>query len=124
MSKQELISITVGDLLEQVANRFPDKEAVKYTDRDYRRTWREYALVEGNPLCHYRREITWRVFDEKANRVANMLLARGIKKGDKVGILLMNCLEWLPIYFGILKSGAMAVPLLPSGVLMAPPFAQ
>ena len=76
-----------------------------------RRTWREYALVEGNPLCHYRREISWRVFDEKANRVANMLLARGIKKGDKVGILLMNCLEWLPIYFGILKTGALAVPL-------------
>ena len=35
----------------------------------------------------------------------------GVKKGDKVAILLMNCLEWLPIYFGILKSGAMAVPL-------------
>ena len=40
-----------------------------------------------------------------------MLLARGVKKGDKVGILLMNCLEWLPIYFGILKTGALAVPL-------------
>jgi acyl-CoA synthetase (AMP-forming)/AMP-acid ligase II len=34
-----------------------------------------------------------------------------IKKGDKVAILLMNCLEWLPIYFGILKTGALAVPL-------------
>ena len=33
------------------------------------------------------------------------------QKGDKVGILLMNCLEWLPIYFGILKTGALAVPL-------------
>ena len=51
------------------------------------------------------------MFDEKANRLANLLLARGIKKGDKVGILLMNCLEWLPIYFGILKTGALAVPL-------------
>ena len=74
-------------------------------------TWREYELIETNPLAHYRREITWRVFDEKANRFANMLLARGVKKGDKVGILLMNCLEWLPIYFGILKTGALAVPL-------------
>ena len=36
---------------------------------------------------------------------------RGVKKGDKVGILMMNCLEWLPIYFGILKTGALAVPL-------------
>ncbi|MBR1392832.1 MAG: acyl--CoA ligase [Ruminococcus sp.] len=74
-------------------------------------TWKEYELIETNPVAHYRREITWRVFDEKANRFANMLLARGVKKGDKIGILLMNCLEWLPIYFGVLKTGALAVPL-------------
>lgn len=76
-----------------------------------RRTWKEYELIEPNPECHYRREITWKVFDEKANRFANMLIERGVHKGDKVGILLMNCLEWLPIYFGILKTGALAVPL-------------
>ncbi|MBO7334231.1 MAG: acyl--CoA ligase, partial [Lachnospiraceae bacterium] len=58
-----------------------------------------------------RREITWSVFNEKANRFANMLLSRGVTKGDKVAILLMNCLEWLPIYFGVLKTGALAVPL-------------
>lgn len=74
-------------------------------------TWREYELIENNPAGEYRREMTWRVFDEKANRLANLLLKRGIKKGDKVAILLMNCLEWLPIYFGILKTGAIAVPL-------------
>lgn len=74
-------------------------------------TWREYELIENNPAGEYRREMTWRVFDEKANRMANLLLKRGIKKGDKVAILLMNCLEWLPIYFGILKTGAIAVPL-------------
>ncbi len=73
--------------------------------------WREYDLIENNPAGEYRREMTWRVFDEKANRMANLLLKRGIKKGDKVAILLMNCLEWLPIYFGILKAGAVAVPL-------------
>ncbi len=74
-------------------------------------TWKEYDLIEANPATHYRREITWNVFEEKANRFANMLLSRGVKKGDKVAILLMNCLEWLPIYFGILKTGAIAVPL-------------
>jgi len=73
--------------------------------------WREYELIENNPAGEYRRDMTWRVFDEKANRMANLLLKRGIKKGDKVAILLMNCLEWLPIYFGILKTGAVAVPL-------------
>ncbi len=74
-------------------------------------TWKEYELMEPNPSTHYRREITWSVMDEKANRFANLLISRGIKKGDKVAILLMNCLEWLPIYFGILKTGALAVPL-------------
>ena len=78
---------------------------------DRRVTWKEYELMEPNPKEHYRREITWGVFDEKANRFANMLLARGVRKGDKVAILMMNCLEWLPIYFGILKTGALAVPL-------------
>lgn len=74
-------------------------------------TWLEYELIEHNPAGEYRREMTWHVFNEKANRFANLLLKRGIKKGDKVAILLMNCLEWLPIYFGILKTGAIAVPL-------------
>ncbi|MBQ8588916.1 MAG: AMP-binding protein [Firmicutes bacterium] len=74
-------------------------------------TWKEYALTEPSPVSYYRREITWNVFNEKSNRFANLLLSRGVKKGDKVAILLMNCLEWLPIYFGILKTGAVAVPL-------------
>ncbi len=74
-------------------------------------TWKEYELMEPTKSNYYRREITWNVFNEKANRFANFLLSRGVKKGDKVAILLMNCLEWLPIYFGILKTGALAVPL-------------
>ena len=74
-------------------------------------TWREYELIEANPLAHSRREITWRQFDDAANRFANLLLRRGIGKGDKVAVLLMNCLEWLPIYFGVLKTGAVAVPM-------------
>jgi len=73
--------------------------------------WHEYELIENNPAGEYRREMTWGVFEEKANRFAHLLLKRGIGKGDKVAILLMNCLEWLPIYFGILKTGAIAVPM-------------
>ncbi len=76
-----------------------------------RTTWKEYELIQPSPTGHYRREISWNVFDEKSNRFANLLLKRGVKKGDKVAILLMNCLEWLPIYFGILKTGAIVVPL-------------
>ncbi|MBO7618892.1 MAG: acyl--CoA ligase, partial [Victivallales bacterium] len=73
--------------------------------------WREYSLIEGSNIDSFRSEMTWAEFDQKANRFANFLLTRGMPKGAKVGILLMNCLEWLPIYFGVLKSGCMAVPL-------------
>lgn len=73
--------------------------------------WREYELVETNPANRYRREITWREFDDTANRFANLLMSRGLGRGNKVAILLMNCLEWLPIYFGVLKTGAVVVPM-------------
>ncbi len=76
-----------------------------------RLTWKEYSLIQSSNGEDFRTEITWDEFNKKANRFANLLLSRGIKKGDKVAILLMNCLEWLPIYFGILKTGALAVPL-------------
>lgn len=74
-------------------------------------TWKEYELIEPGASENYRREISWSAFNEKANRCANLLISRGIKKEDKVAVLLMNSLEWLPVYFGILKTGAIAVPL-------------
>ncbi|MFA6947446.1 MAG: class I adenylate-forming enzyme family protein [Eubacteriales bacterium] len=73
-------------------------------------TWREYDLVEPRSSEGYRSEITWSEFDARSNRFANLLIERGITKGKRVAILLMNCLEWLPIYFGVLKTGALAVP--------------
>ncbi|MGI5935545.1 MAG: AMP-binding protein, partial [Oscillospiraceae bacterium] len=82
-------------------------------DSDKKRSddWREFALVEVDADGAYRREFSWADFDRRANQFANLLLANGIGRGDKVAILLMNCLEWLPIYFGALKAGALAVPL-------------
>lgn len=104
----------VTEFLERNAKLYPDEVALvelNPNENDKRRiSWKEYELIESNRFAPYRREITWSVFDEKANRFANMLLSRGIKKGDKVGILMYNCLEWLPIYFGVLKTGAIAVP--------------
>ncbi len=76
-----------------------------------RTIWKEYSLIESDRSGAFRKQITWGEFDIRANRTANLLLTRGIKKGDKVAILLMNCIEWLPIYFGILKTGAVVVPL-------------
>jgi len=71
----------------------------------------EIALIEREPAKESRRVITWKEFDDIANRTANAIIAKGIKKDDKVIHLMMNCLEWLPIYFGILRTGAWAVPL-------------
>ena len=105
----------ITELLTRNAREHGDETALVELNpalKDMRRmTWKEYDLIQPEASEPYRREITWRIFDEKANRFANLLLERGVQKGDKVGILLMNCLEWLPIYFGTLKTGALAVPL-------------
>ncbi len=105
----------ITQFLENNAKNFPNETALTELNpeiRELRRTtWKEYELIEQPLGRAFRREITWHVFDEKANRAANLLMKRGIKKGDKVAILMMNGIEWLPIYFGALKAGALAVPL-------------
>ena len=102
-------------ILEKNATEWPDDIALVELNPGVRvpqrTTWREYNLIQPTEDEPYRREMSWSVFNENANRVAHFLIARGIRRGDKVGILLMNSLEWLPIYFGILKTGALAVPL-------------
>ncbi len=108
--------MTIVHLLERNAREFGNDSALIEINPEQpetrRLTWSEYELVEPTHRTrHYRREISWSVFNEKANRLANMLKGNGIGKGKKVAILLMNCIDWLPIYFGILKVGALAVPL-------------
>ena len=107
--------MTIVDLLENNAKNYPNEECLvelnpQIVPENYR-TWREYQLVEPTLASTYRRSITWKDFNDTANKFANLLVSKGIKRGDKVAILLMNSLEWLPIYFGILKLGALAVPM-------------
>ena len=104
----------ITEILERNAREWGDDVAlveIDTPDTGRQKTWKESELVESIPDKAFRAEMTWREFDEKANRFANFLLSRGYKTGDKIAILLMNCLEWLPIYFGVLKAGCMAVPL-------------
>ncbi|MBR5797389.1 MAG: acyl--CoA ligase, partial [Clostridia bacterium] len=107
--------MTIIDVLEQNAIQYPKETALVEINPQFeqssRITWRDYALIQPEPGEPFRREITWTDFEQKANRFANLLLTRGCKKGDKIAILLMNSIEWLPIYFGILKAGAVVVPL-------------
>ncbi len=108
--------MVITDFLERNARLYGSETALveinPSEDRDHVTTWREANLVEAaSPDAPYRREISWQEFDRRANRFANLLLSRGTKRGTKVGILMMNCLEYLPIYFGILKAGCLAVPM-------------
>ncbi|MBU0988420.1 MAG: AMP-binding protein [Proteobacteria bacterium] len=79
--------------------------------RNARMYGNQTALVEREATENRRREITWQEFDNRANQTAQALISRGIKKEDRVVQLMTNCIEWLPIYFGILRTGAWAVPL-------------
>jgi len=87
--------ITIPEMLSRNARMYPD----------------DCALVELKPGRNYRREITWRQMDEEANRVANALIEMGVKKGDRIIQWMMNSIDWLIAYFGILRSGAWVVPL-------------
>lgn len=113
--KEENKAMPITEILKKNADLYPDDVALTEINPQFEEevhtTWREYSLIEAKKGEAYKKEITWSEFDKKANRFANLLLTRGVKKGDKVAILLMNCIEWLPIYFGVLKTGALAVPL-------------
>ncbi len=108
--------MVITDFLEKNARLYGSETALveinPSEDRDRAVTWREASLIEvASTGAPYRRELSWKDFDRRANRIANLLLSRGVKKGTKVGILLMNCLEWLPVYFGVLKAGCLCVPM-------------
>jgi acyl-CoA synthetase (AMP-forming)/AMP-acid ligase II len=89
------IHIHIGEMLARNARMYPN----------------DVALIERVPAEKKRNTITWREFDERANRFANVLLSRGIKKGDKVIHLMNNSIDWLVVYFGIIRTGAWVVPL-------------
>jgi len=106
----------ITDFLERNARLYGQETALveinPSEERDKAVTWWDFNLIESaGQDAPYRRELSWKDFDRRANRFANFLLSRGVKKGTKVAVLLMNCLEWLPIYFGILKAGCIAVPM-------------
>ena len=79
----------VGDLLKQHAHLKPDQEALVFKDR----------------------RITYRAYDEQSDMVAQGLLDLKTVKGDRVGIYMSSCPEFLFIYMACAKIGAVAVPV-------------
>ena len=112
----KVIHMIITDFLERNARLYGSQSSLveinPSEERDKAATWWDFNLIESaGQDAPYRRELSWKDFDRRANRFANLLLSRGLKKGTKVAVLLMNCLEWLPVYFGILKAGCVAVPM-------------
>ncbi|MCP4749289.1 MAG: ATP-dependent acyl-CoA ligase [Proteobacteria bacterium] len=77
------------EIIEDKANRYPERLIFQFGDE----------------------KITWKLFNDSINRSANGLMELGIKKGDKVAIMLPNCPEFLYIWFGLNKIGAIEVPI-------------
>lgn len=87
----ELENPSLGNLLEEKTRR----------DRD--------SVV----VLHEEQRITYGQLNEHANRAANGLLKLGVRKGDTVCLWLPNSPEWLYLWFGMAKIGAILVPVLP-----------
>lgn len=85
----ELINKTLGQVLHEAAEAMGDKEMIKYTLRDYRRTWRE--------------------FDEESDTIAKAFIAMGVEKGDHVAIWANNIPEWILTLHACGKTGAVLV---------------
>jgi long-chain acyl-CoA synthetase len=81
--------MTIGDLLVRNANKFPDKE----------------ALVAEDGV-----RLTFRMLNERVDRLCQALLGIGLKKGDRIGVLVHNCHQFIEIYFAAAKTGAIFCP--------------
>jgi fatty-acyl-CoA synthase len=94
MRPEEIDGLTVGGLLDLVAERRPEDDALVYADRDLRYTYQEFkAVVED---C------------------ARALMALGIEKGDHVAVWGQNVPEWVTLQFATGKVGAVLVTVNPA----------
>lgn len=81
--------LILGELLARNARKFPDRTALVFLEKRF----------------------TYAQMNSRVNRLANALAAMGLRKGDKVGLLLYNCNEMVECYFACNKLGAVAVPI-------------
>jgi len=93
-SNVPLIGSTIGDLVDKIAKRFPDRD----------------ALISRHQKIRY----TYREFKTECERVARSLIACGVEKGDRVGIWSPNNAEWVLIQFATAKIGAILVNVNPA----------
>src|SRR5918998_3297242 len=94
MRPEDIDGLTVGGLLDMVAGRRPEEEALVYADRDLRYTYQEFKEVVENS--------------------ARSLMALGIDKGDHVAVWGQNVPEWVILQFATGKVGAVLVTINPA----------
>ena len=70
-----------------------------------------FYFPERPAISEDRRETSYALLNERANRVATALLKSGIEPGDNVALCAPNSGDWLAFYFGVIKTGAVAVTL-------------
>jgi long-chain acyl-CoA synthetase len=87
--------MTVVDLVARNARMYPDS----------------IAFVEVRPVSKTRKDVTWAAFNERMNKVARVLIENGVTKGMKVAFMGRNSIDWLEVFFGIMATGAWAIPL-------------
>ena len=80
--------MTIGDMLTRNANKFPEKMALVFEDRS----------------------MTFRALNDRVNRLAHALLDRGLEKGDRIGVLVHNCHQFIELYFAAAKTGGIFCP--------------
>ena len=68
---------------------------------------------EKEAIVYYGKHISYRELDESSDRFANYLIGKGIKKGDRVGIFMGNCPQYVIAIFGIHKMGGVVCPISP-----------
>jgi long-chain acyl-CoA synthetase len=68
---------------------------------------------QNNALIFYGNKISYRELRDKVDRLANGLFSLGIKKGDRIAFLLLNCPEYFISYFAAAKLGAVITPVSP-----------
>ncbi len=68
---------------------------------------------EKTAIIFYGRQISYKELDESSERFAQYLIKNGVKKGDRVGIFLLNCPQYAIAHFGIQKAGAIVCPCSP-----------
>lgn len=93
-SDKPLLGITIGDMFDQIVERYPDNE----------------ALVARHQGIRY----TYRQLHGQVDQCARALLALGVQKGERVGIWAPNCAEWAITQFATSKIGAILVNINPS----------